>query len=73
MQEQGSIQGVQIALGTGTIRPDDGSDDVAFGRDALLDGAFEELREGQAVSFEFIPNPTTPARRQARHVRVLAD
>lgn len=73
MQEQGIIQGVQIALGTGVIRPDDGSDDVTFGRDALLEGDFEELREGQAVSFEFIAAPTAPVRRQARHVRLVID
>jgi cold shock CspA family protein len=44
---QGIIQGIQIALGTGSIRPDDGGEDLLFGRGALADGAFEELREGQ--------------------------
>jgi cold shock CspA family protein len=73
MQEQGIIQGVRIALGVGTIRPDDGGGDVQFGREALLAGAFEELREGQAVRFDLGDDPATPAGRQARRILVLAD
>lgn len=74
MQEhEGIIQGLQIALGIGTIRPDDGGEDIPFGRDALVAGAFEELREGQAVSFALSADPTTPAARQAREILVLAE
>lgn len=43
---QGTICGIQIARGIGFIRPDDGSEDLLFQRDALEAGAFEELREG---------------------------
>ena len=73
MQEQGIIQGVRIALGIGTIRPDDGGDDIPFRRDALAAGAFEELREGQAVTFDLGDDATPPAMRQARQILVLVD
>jgi len=74
MQEQeGIIQGVRIALGVGTIRPDDGGADIPFRRDALAAGAFEELREGQAVSFAISGDAATPAARQAREILVLAE
>ncbi len=73
MQEQGIIQGVRIALGIGTIRPDDGGDDIPFRRDALAAGAFEELREGQAVTFDLSDDAARPATRQARQILVLAE
>lgn len=74
MQEHaGIIQGIRIALGVGTIRPDDGGEDIPFRRDALMAGAFEELREGQPVSFTLGADPATPAARQARQIIVLAE
>lgn len=73
MRERGIIQGIRIALGTGTIRPDDGGDDLTFGRDALADGAFEELREGQPVTFTADGDASRPTRRLARRVVVLGD
>ncbi len=73
MQEQGIIQGVRIALGIGTIRPDDGGDDIPFRRDALAAGAFEELREGQAVTFALGDDAARPAERQARQIVILAE
>jgi cold shock CspA family protein len=51
MRYSGVIQGVQIALGRGVIRPDDATADVTFRREDLPEGAFEELREGQWVTF----------------------
>jgi len=68
---EGTIQGIQIARGGGTIRPDDGTEDLPFQRTALEAGAFEELREGQWVAFEVAPDPRGPARRQARNLRLL--
>ncbi len=73
MQGQGIIQGVRIALGSGTIRPDDGGADIPFRREALVAGVFEELREGQAVSFAIGGDPARPAERQAREILVLAE
>jgi len=70
---EGIIQGIRIALGIGTIRPDDGGEDIPFRRDALVAGAFEELREGQAVSFALSADPATPTERQAREIVILAE
>ena len=66
----GTIQGIQIARGIGFIRPDDGSEDLLFHRSALEAGTFEELREGQWVTFEVTPDPHDPARRQVEHLRL---
>ena len=69
MSDSGVIQGVQIALGRGVIRPDDAGDDLAFRREDLPEGAFEELREGQWVTFARAPDPADPARVYAREIR----
>ena len=73
MRAQGTIQGIQIVLGTGVIRPDDGTPDLPFNRSALTADAFEELREGQWVTFEVAPDPRDPARRQARNLQLVAE
>lgn len=74
MMAQGTVQGIQIALGIGVIRPDDGTADLPFHRSALEEaGAFDELREGQWVTFEVTPDPRDPARRQARDLRLLEE
>ena len=73
MMAQGTIHGIQIALGIGVIRPDDGADDLPFDRGALEAGAFEELREGQWVTYEAAPDPRDPARRRAHTLRLLEE
>ena len=73
MMGQGTIQGIQIVLGTGVIRPNDGTPDLPFNRSALTADAFEELREGQWVTFEVAPDPRDPARRQARNLQLVAE
>lgn len=70
---QGTIQGIRIALGIGFIRPDDGTADLQFHRDALAAGAFEELREGMWVLFEAVADPHDPALRRAQHLQVIAE
>lgn len=70
---QGTIHGIQIARGIGFIRPDDGGDDLLFQRDALEAGAFEELREGQWVTFEVAPDPRDPTHQQARRLRLFEE
>src|SRR5690348_4605469 len=42
---QGTIHGLQTVRGLGVIRPDDGSADLLFRRNALAAGGYEELRE----------------------------
>ncbi len=39
----------------GFIAPDDGSNDVFFHKDALSGVTFEELNEGDAVTYEVVP------------------
>ena len=70
---QGTIHGIQIARGIGFIRPDDGTADLPFDRSALAAGAFEELREGQWVTFEVTCDPRDPARRQADTLRLVEE
>jgi cold shock CspA family protein len=69
MRESGLIPGVQIALGRGILRPDDASADIAFRREDLPEGAFEELREGQWVTFTRQPAPDDTASAYAREIR----
>lgn len=71
MMTQGTIHGIQIARGIGFIRPDDGTTDLLFHRSVLDAGAFEELREGQWVTFEVGPDPRDPARQQVRRLQLL--
>ena len=73
MMGQGTIQGIQIVLGTGVIRPNDGTPDLPFNRSALTADAFEELREGQWVTFEVAPDPRDPARRQAWNLQLVTE
>ena len=70
---QGTIQGIQIALGLGFIRPDDGTADLIFHRDALAAGGFEELREGMWVLFEASADPHNAAQREVRHLTLIAE
>ncbi len=72
MRNQGVIQGLQIALGRGVIRPDDGTADLSFGRDSLSAGAFEELREGQWVTYT-LGADATPSGSGAREIEIVAE
>jgi len=72
MRHQGVIQGLQIALGRGVIRPDDGTADLSFARESLSAGAFEELREGQWVTYTLAAD-ATPSGQGAREIEVVAE
>jgi cold shock protein len=61
--------------GFGFIARDEGgprTDELFFHRSAVEGEDFDNLREGQRVSFEVEPDPRDPSRRRAVHVR-LAD
>lgn len=73
MQAQGIIQGIQIARGIGYIRPDDGGADLLFQRASLAAGAFEELREGESVTYELRENEGDPAFVTVEALRPLAE
>jgi CspA family cold shock protein len=52
----GWIERIVADKGYGFIAPSGGGPDVFFHRSTLEDGAFEQLREGQVVSFETAPS-----------------
>ena len=72
MRNHGVIQGLQIALGRGVIRPDDGTADVAFARDNIAAGAFEELREGQWVTYALTTDAASH-KQAAREIEVVEE
>lgn len=47
--------------GYGFIKPEDGSKDVFFHASALVDITFDELKEGDAVTFDVEEGPKGPA------------
>jgi CspA family cold shock protein len=59
--------------GFGFIAPDGaaGRSDLFFHRSAVADGEFEELREGQRVSFDQEPDPRDASRQRAVNVRAI--
>lgn len=72
MRHHGVIQGLQIALGRGVIRPDDGTADLSFARGSLAAGAFEELREGQWVTYA-LATAAAPSGQVAEEIEVIAE
>ena len=46
--------------------------DLFFHRTAVTSGVFDDLREGQEVSFESGPDPRDPSRFRASDVRAVA-
>ena len=52
----------------GFISPEKGDKDLFFHANELVDTSFEELREGDAVSFELSDTPKGPAATQVKRV-----
>lgn len=52
----------------GFISPEQGDKDLFFHANELVDTSFEELREGDAVSFEVSDTPKGPAATQVKRV-----
>jgi len=61
--------------GFGFIMPDgaSGRGDLFFHRSAVAETSFDQLREGQRVSFDEEPDPRDPSRRRATNVRLIGD
>jgi len=59
--------------GFGFITPEGGTPDneLFFHHSAVLDGGFEQLREGQQVTFEQGTDPRDASRQRATQVAVL--
>ncbi len=54
--------------GYGFIKPEDGSKDVFFHAQSLIDVAFDDLQEGDVVTFDVEQGPKGPA---AANVRLV--
>mgnify|MGYP003484750949 FL=1 len=52
--------------GYGFIKPDDGGKDVFFHAQSLVDIAFDDLREGENVTFDVEQGPKGPAATNVR-------
>ncbi len=52
--------------GFGFIKPDDGGKDVFFHAQNVVDGLFDELAEGEKVTFEIEQGPKGPAAQNVR-------
>ena len=61
--------------GFGFIMPDgaSGRGDLFFHHTALADTSFDQLREGQRVSFDEEPDPRDASRRRAVNVHLAGD
>ncbi len=66
----GTIATIRDDKGFGFIAPANGSgNDLFFHRSAVVDVEFEELRDGQEVTFDEEPDPRNPSRQRAVNVR----
>jgi len=65
----GTIARMKKDNGYGFITPDDGSKDVFFHAQSVVDGAYDDLQEGQKVTFDVEQGPKGPA---ATNVHVVA-
>ena len=72
----GRITSIRADKGFGFISDSPGSsrgnNDLFFHRSAVVDGTFDDLREGQEVSYTAGPDPRDPSRFRATDVRVVA-
>ncbi len=62
----GTIARKKDENGYGFIQPDDGSKDVFFHAQSVVDGLFDELKEGEKVSFDIEEGPKGPAAANVR-------
>jgi CspA family cold shock protein len=68
----GTIATIRADRGFGFIKADDrdnGAGDLFFHNSSVEGAAFDELREGQHVSFEKGQDPRDPSRSRATNVR----
>ena len=64
----GTIKTIRDDKGFGFITPDGETQDVFFHSSALEYGAFDQLRQGERVSFTAGPDPRNPSRTRAETV-----
>jgi CspA family cold shock protein len=68
----GSIKSLRDR-GFGFIAPEGGTrdDEMFFHHSSVVNGSFEQLQEGQQVTFEQAPDPRDPSRQRATQVSLL--
>jgi cold shock CspA family protein len=66
---RGTIASLRSRQGFGFIAPEGRRLNVFFHRDAVEDGRFDQLREGQPVEFLESADPIDPKRTRANFVR----
>jgi CspA family cold shock protein len=59
--------------GFGFITPQGSNEDLFFHHSAVLDGGFEQMREGQMVTFDTEPDPRDSSRMRAVRVSLADD
>lgn len=69
----GTVKTIRADKGFGFITPDGGGQDLFFHFSVLQGARLEELREGQAVSYEAGPDPRDPSRQRAVQVHPFDD
>lgn len=70
----GRITSIRADKGFGFIKDSpssSGNNDLFFHRSAVVDTPFEDLAEGQEVSYKTEPDPRDPSRFRAIDVRVV--
>jgi cold shock protein len=66
----GKIATIRDDKGFGFITPNDQQgNDLFFHRSAVVDVEFDDLRDGQEVTFDEEPDPRNPSRQRAVNVR----
>jgi cold shock protein len=67
---KGKIATIRDDKGFGFIAPSDQQgNDLFFHRSAVVDVDFDDLRDGQEVTFDEEPDPRNPSRQRAVNVR----
>jgi cold shock protein len=72
----GVIATIRADKGFGFIKTEPGqrgSNDLFFHRSAVTGAEFDDLTEGQTVSFDMEPDPRDPSRSRAVNVRPAAE
>jgi CspA family cold shock protein len=72
----GTIKTIRDDRGFGFLTPEGGAprgEDIFFHHSSVVGVTFEELREGQRVSFEEGVDPRDPSRKRATNVRLLTE
>lgn len=62
----GKVARMKKDNGYGFITPDDGSKDVFFHAQSVVDAMYDELNEGDAVTFDVEQGPKGPAATNVR-------